>query len=178
MPQPPILNLNEVPLTPRPAEFAPEGPAAEQFALSSAPLGRRLGARKLGYSLCAVPPGKAAYPFHSHRENEEMFLVLRGRGELRLGEAVHALREGDVVACPPGGPETAHQIRNTGEEELRYLAVSTRLSPEICDYPDSGKFGVYADLGQGPDGQPAYFYFMGREAQMLDYWAGEGGNPG
>lgn len=175
----PILNIHEVSLVPRPAEFAPEGPAAEYFALSSAQLARPLGAKKLGYGLCAVPPGKVGYPFHSHRENEEMFLILQGSGEVRIGAETFPIREGDVIACPPGGPETAHQIRNTGTVELRYLAVSTRLGPEICEYPDSGKFGVYAELAPGKDGKPgSHFYFMGRPEQQLDYWAGEGGNPG
>ena len=60
-------------------------------------------------------------------------------------EHLGAQKLGDIIACPPGGPETAHQILNTGNEELRYLAVSTKPSPEICDYPDSGKFGVLAE---------------------------------
>ncbi len=173
----PVLNINEVELVPRPAEFAPDGPAADVFGVSTAQIGRPLGAKKLGYNLSSVPPGKAAYPFHCHRENEEMFLILKGSGEVRIGEAVFRIREGDIVACPPGGPETAHQIKNTGSVELRYLAVSTRLGPEICEYPDSGKFGVYAELAPEKDGKPSYFYFMGRQDMVLDYWAGEGGNP-
>jgi len=32
-----------------------------------------------------LPPGKAQCPFHSHRAEEEMFLVLEGEGELRFG---------------------------------------------------------------------------------------------
>lgn len=51
-----------------------------------------------------------------------------------------------MIACAVGGPETAHQIVNTSNAELKYLAVSTRLSPEVCDYPDSEKFGVYAEM--------------------------------
>lgn len=174
----PILNLNDIPLVPRPAEYSPEGPASAHFAVSTAQIGRRIGARKLGYNVSSIPPGKAGYPYHSHHENEEMFLVLHGEGEVRIGEHTWPIRPGDVIACPPGGPETAHQIRNTGSEELRYLAVSTRLSPEICEYPDSGKFGVYAELPAAKDHKPDYFYFMGRESMALDYWAGEGGNPG
>lgn len=171
----PIVNIRDVPLVPRAAEFAPQGAAGELFAVSTAQIGRRVGARKLGYNVSAVPPGKMAYPFHSHRENEEMFLVLAGTGEVRLGAQTWPVREGDFIACPAGGPETAHQIRNTGSVELRYLAVSTRLGhPEICEYPDSGKFGIYADLPPDEDGQPGHFYFMGRDALCLDYWDGEG----
>jgi len=42
-----------------------------------------------------------------------MFFVVEGQGELRLGDARHPIRAGDIVACPPGGPETAHHILNT-----------------------------------------------------------------
>ena len=83
------------------------------------------------------------------------------------------VRKGDVVACPAGGLETAHQFVNTGSEELRYFAVSTRLSPEIAEYPDNGRFGVLADLAPGADGQPRMMMFVGRENETLDYWQGE-----
>jgi uncharacterized cupin superfamily protein len=175
MPTAPILNIADAELQPRPAEFAPaDSPARERFGLCRAEIGRVIGARKLGYNLTAVPPGKAAFPFHSHRVNEEMFFVLQGSGELRIGGAVHAIRAGDVIACPPGGAEAAHQIRNTGSEELRYLAVSTRETPDVVAYPDSGKFGVYGEFGAGADGQPERFVYIGRESMAADYWDGEG----
>jgi len=173
----PIVNVNEAELRPRPPAFAPTGAAAEAFEVETARLSESVGARQLGYNISSVPPGKAAYPYHSHRVNEEMFLVLAGSGEVRIGDRVYPIREGDLIACPAGGPGTAHQIRNNGERELRYLAVSTRLSPEVCDYPDSGKFGVYAQFPAGDDTTPQMFYFMGRQAMALDYWEDEGQGP-
>lgn len=169
----PILNIADVELQPRPAAFAATGAAAERYDARMGPIAARLGAQKLGYNVTAVPPGKRAFPFHNHRVNEEMFYILDGAGEVRIGEAVHAIRAGDVIACPPGGPETAHQIVNTGTAELKYLAVSTRLYPEIAEYPDSGKFGVLADFPAGPDGTPRVFRFIGRESLIVDYWEGE-----
>jgi uncharacterized cupin superfamily protein len=62
-----------------------------------------------------------------------MFVALQGSGEVRIGETVYPIRSGDLIACPPGGKETAHQIVNTGADELHYLAVSTKLSPEIAE---------------------------------------------
>lgn len=170
----PILNVADVELIPRPSEYAPTGPAAMVFQARMGQVSGRLGARQLGYNITAIPPGKVAYPFHSHRVNEEMFFVLQGQGEIRIGQATHAIRTGDLIACPAGGPETAHQIKNTGADELRYLAVSTQISPEVCHYPDSRKFGVYGDFAAKPDGTREQFYFMGREEQMLDYWDAEG----
>lgn len=170
----PILNVADVELIPRPEAYAPTGAAAAVFQGSMGQVGSRLGASKLGYNITAVPPGKAAYPFHSHRVNEEMFFVLHGEGEVRIGRQRYSIRSGDIIACPAGGPETAHQIKNTGAEELRYLAVSTLLSPEIAEYPDSNKFAVFADFPPAADGTPQEFYFMGRESLILDYWDGEG----
>jgi uncharacterized cupin superfamily protein len=164
----PILNLDAVELldlAERSRQRGSEMPA--RFGGRIGPIAPRIGARKLGYNLTLIDPGKAAFPKHSHRANEEMFFVIDGVGELRLGDAVHPVRAGDVIACPPGGPDTAHQLINTGREELRFLAVSTMLFPEICEYPDSGKLN--AITGSGPDD----FRHIARHGEGLDYWDGE-----
>lgn len=168
----PIINIADVELMQRPPAFAPAGPAAERYEARMGLVGARIGARKLGYNITAVPPGKRAFPFHSHRANEEMFFILQGTGEVRLGDNTHPIRPGDFIACPTGGDEAAHQIINTGSEELRYLAVSTRISPELCDYPDTGKFGVIAEFTDA-DGKPDAFRYVGHESLAVDYWEGE-----
>jgi len=168
----PIINIDEVELQPRPAAFAATGDAANRFDARMGFIAPRIGAQKLGYNLTAVPPGKRAFPLHNHRVNEEMFLVLEGTGEIRVGDAVYPIRAGDVIACPPGGKETAHQIVNSGTAELKYLAVSTKLSPDIAEYPDSGKFGVLAEFPSGGS-KPKTFRFVGRESNAVPYWDGE-----
>lgn len=169
----PIINIADVVLEPRPAIFAPSGEAAERFDANMGYISPLIGAQKLGYNITVVPPGKSAFPSHNHHANEETFFVLQGIGELRVGENTYPIRVGDVVACPAGGKELAHQMINTGTEELRYLAVSTKLSPELVEYPNSGKFGVLAELPASADGKPQRFLFVGRESQSLDYWEGE-----
>jgi len=169
----PIINIADVVLEPRPPGFAPSGEAAERFDAKMGFIAPRIGAQKLGYNITAVPPGKSAFPPHNHHANEEMFFVLQGTGELRVGESTYPVRAGDVIACPAGGKEMAHQIINSGTEELRYLAVSTKLSPELVEYPNSGKFGVLAERPASADGKPQRFMFVGRENQSLDYWEGE-----
>lgn len=159
----PVVSLDHVELIPRPPEWAPTGPTAERFDASRALLGETLGLKKLGASLTQVAPGKAAYPFHSHRANDEMFYIVAGRGELRLGDQRHAVKPGDLIGCPCGGPETAHQLVNSGQEPLRYLAISTQIAPEICEYPDSGKVGAY----------DSSFFHLSRQDAQVDYWQGE-----
>ena len=159
----PIINIADVELQPRPPQFAPTGEAAQRFEARVGRIGPQIGAKKLGYNLTAVPPGKRAYPFHNHRLNEEMFYVLEGRGEVRIGAETFPVRAGDFIACPPGGPELAHQIVNTGSAELKYLAVSTMQYPEVCEYPDSGKIGVLADS----------IRYVNRLDSQTGYWDGE-----
>lgn len=169
----PVVNIADIELQPRPAAFAPTGTTADRFEARIGRVGTGIGAQQLGYNVTAVPPGKRAFPAHNHRVNEEMFFILHGTGEVRIGQDVHPLKPGDFVACPAGGTETAHQIVNTGTEELRFLAVSTMRTPEICEYPDSGKFGVYGDFSQSAGAKPRLFRYLGREQQSIDYWEGE-----
>jgi uncharacterized cupin superfamily protein len=140
-----------------------------------ATIGAHIGARQLGYNLTELPPGKAQCPFHSHRGEEEMFFILEGEGELRFGTQRYPLRRHDVVACPTGGPEVAHQIVNTGTTTLRYLALSTLADVEVCEYPDSQKVGVYA----GSAGTPALRKLF-RAENTVDYYDRESlhGAPG
>jgi uncharacterized cupin superfamily protein len=135
----------------------------ERFASDSARIGPLVGAKDLGYSYDVVPPGKCSCPFHSHRGQEEMFFIVKGSGTLRYGDETRAVRAGDVICCPTGGPETAHQIINDSGEELAYLSVSTMTYPEICEYPDSGKVMAF---GEG-------IRHMTRASDDIDYWEGE-----
>ena len=169
----PIVNIADVELESRPAVFAPSGSAEERFDARIGFIGPGIGARQLGYNITAVPPGKRAFPLHNHRINEEMFFVLQGTGEVRIGENTYPLHSGDVIACPASAKESAHQIINTGADELRYFSVSTKFSPEICEYPDSEKFGVLAEFGADSDGNPHRFVFIGRESDSRNYWEGE-----
>jgi uncharacterized cupin superfamily protein len=168
----PILNIADVELQPRPTAFAASGDAAGKYDARMGEIAPRVGAKLLGYNITAVPPGMRAFPKHNHRANEEMFFVLEGNGELHLGDQVHPVRAGDIIGCPPGGPETAHQLVNTGATELKYLAVSTRLSPEVCEYPDSGKFAVSVYNTDDADELWA-FRHVGRKVDARDYWEGE-----
>lgn len=133
-----------------------------------------LGARDLGFNITRVPPGKRAFPFHLHHGIEEMFFVLEGEGTLRLGEEEHPVRQGDFMAFP-AGPHGGHQIINTGETELAYLAVSTMRSPEIVEYPDSGKIGAMAGTfsGASPD---IHLRLFVRPESGVDYFDGESGD--
>lgn len=145
-----------------------------RFAARLGRLGPAIGARALGCQLHVVPPGKAAFPRHAHHANEELYVILAGEGAFRLGETTHAVRAGHVCAAPAGGAETAHELRNTGAGELRFLCISTRRDPDVIEYPDSGKIAV-ASMVPEDDGLLAAraFHVWRADAPGLDYWEDE-----
>ena len=126
-------------------------------------IGPLLGAKDLGYSYDVVPPGKRSCPFHSHRGEEEMFFIVRGTGTLRYGSETRKLRAGDVICCPTGGPETAHQIVNDSDAELAYLSISTMQPAEVCEYPDSNKIGAFG----------GELRHLSQAGSNVDYWLDE-----
>ena len=160
-----IIQLSDVPVE---KINAPEGSA---FGGLRQRVGAQIGARRLGYSFFKVPPGKAAFPYHTHSGNEEMIYLIDGAGVLRFGAEEIAVSAGSVIACPPGG-DYAHQLINTGPVELHYLVVSTMDYPDLSEYPDSNKVGAYGTSAVGPNvGFRALFV----RDQNVSYYEGEDG---
>jgi uncharacterized cupin superfamily protein len=160
-PEKPIINIADVPLQ----DFG----KGEKFAAKIARIAPMVGSTGLGCMLTVVPPGKRAFPFHRHHVIHELFFVLSGTGEYRAGDKRHPLKAGDVIAAPAGGE--AHQIVNTGSDELRYLGLSTLGEVDVVDYPDSGKIAVAAGI-KNADFTTATYRGVGRIA-AADYWDGE-----
>jgi len=169
----PVINIADVELKPRPPGFTPTGGSPERYESRMGMVGYVLGSRKLGYNITAVPPGKRAFPPHNHQINEEMFYVLEGTGEVRIGEITYPIRPGDIVACLAGGKEKAHVVTNTGNVELKYLAISTKISPEICEYPDTGKYTAYSAPPANADGKSDATSVAAHEGEDINYWEGE-----
>lgn len=160
----PIINVAEAPIH--------TGKQGDHFEYSMTELAAPLGAQAIGANLTRVPPGKAAFPFHHHLANEEHFFIVSGTGVLRVGNGVYEVRSHDYIVNRPGGPEEAHQLINSGSEDLVYLAISTLQYPEVVGYPDSGKTGVRTDAGTTP---AARFLVADSARNAVGYWDGEDG---
>jgi len=160
-----IIHLSEVPVD------LINAPAGSVFGGTRQRVGAHIGAQKLGYSFFTVPPGKTAFPYHTHTGNEEMIYILAGSGTLRFGKEEIAVNSGTVIACPPGG-EYPHQLINGGDQELKYLVVSTMEYPDISEYPDSNKIGAYATSAGRPQTGFRALYVRDRN---VNYYDGEDG---
>ena len=160
----PVINVADAPVH--------AGKSGAYFEYSMSELADSLGANAIGANLTRVPPGKAAFPFHHHYANEEHFFVLSGQGVLRSGASTIAVKVHDYIVNLPGGPEAAHQLINTGAEDLVYLAISSARLPDVVGYPDSGKTGVRLAMSEEPG---ARFLIEDSARDAATYWGGEDG---
>lgn len=169
--------MNESPTRHRHVINVADSPAHERltgsrFGFRYRPLADVAGSRGIGGSWYEIPPGRAAYPYHFHCINEEAMFVLDGEGTLRIGADTVAIRAGDWVSFPIG-PDTAHQVINTGTAPLRLLALSTKLNGDVVGYPDSRKIGAMGAAPGARHGELPWIRVIVPEGSGVDYFQGE-----
>jgi quercetin dioxygenase-like cupin family protein len=80
---------------------------------------KHLDSRDLGISLFRYQANLRSPVAHSHREQEEAYVVVSGSGRVLLGDEVHELRQWDVVRV---APEVVRAFE-AGPEGLDIVAV-------------------------------------------------------
>jgi uncharacterized cupin superfamily protein len=99
------------------------------------------GAEQLGGTLYELAPGADGVPMHLQHGMEELAVVIAGTPTLRTLEGEVELAAGDVVAFPRGR-RGAHTLVNRSDTPARYLMLSTKVMPEIVEYPEQGTVRV------------------------------------
>jgi uncharacterized cupin superfamily protein len=105
-----------------------------------------------------IPPGKTAYPYHSHSAQWEFYYVLSGKGLVRDKDGTTPIELGDAFLFPPEEP---HTFANDGVEDLLILIVADNPTGESAYYPDSKKW-----LVRSPERRLI-------RGESLDYYDGE-----
>lgn len=147
-----------------------QSPVPEFSWHTSAELSGLAGSKNLNFDVRSLDPGKYSYPYHSHRNAEELFVILSGKAMLRTPDGYQELQEGDIAFFEMG-PGGAHQLYNHSEQPCKYLDIGTDNGLDVCDYPDSGKTNILPD-------REIYFkadrtsYFEG-EKNVSDKWPAE-----
>jgi uncharacterized cupin superfamily protein len=108
---------------------------------SSPPLADISNSKYLHFDIRSLPPGKFSYPYHFHRNAEELFLILEGEATLRSPEGFSKLAKDDLVFFEEG-PSGTHQLYNHGKADCIYLDIRTRANVDVCEYPDSKKINI------------------------------------
>lgn len=92
---------------------------SNQMAVENTNLGAQLEAERLGARLWRLAPGQASTR-HRHAEQEELYVLLEGRGRARIGEEVVTLERLDTLLVEP---RTTRQLFNDTDGEQLWLVV-------------------------------------------------------
>jgi mannose-6-phosphate isomerase-like protein (cupin superfamily) len=112
-----IINLKEI-----------EGSAGEYAPDLEAHFGRKhLNSEHLGVSYFRYGPGFRPSTGHSHREQEEVYVVVNGSGRIKLNDEIVELRQWDVVRVAP----TTVRALEGGPDGLEFIAIG-------ADRPEGG----------------------------------------
>ena len=122
--------------------------------LAHAPLNRRggqdsyllltkgqFGSQNLTVTWVDCEPG-GEQQMHAHKREEQVYVIVRGSGVMKVGVEEQAVQPGSLVFIPPGTP---HAIRNTGDETLTFVSAASppidiaALSDYFAYHPQQGR---------------------------------------
>ena len=81
----------------------------------------QFGSSRLSVTWVEGKPG-SEQQIHAHEANEQVYVIVRGRGLMRVGDEQESVEAGDLVFIPP---KTDHAIRNVGDEPLIYVSATS-----------------------------------------------------
>jgi uncharacterized cupin superfamily protein len=134
------INLNEIKEEPW---QSPGGKYVANFKGISIALGRDPNSLDLGrrhpfdLEWTRVPAGKHNFPYHAHSAQWELYLIVSGQGTVRHKNGTTEIGGGDAFIF---GPDEAHQLSNTGSQDLVYYVIADNPIGESAYYPDSKKW--------------------------------------
>ena len=85
--------------------------------------GQCVNATGAEFSFQSFAPGTESGFLHTHKNHEELYFFLQGKGEFQVDGKVFAIGEGSVVRVAPAGHRS---VRNNGTEPLLMLCVQYR----------------------------------------------------
>lgn len=86
-------------------------------------LKNRLGLTGMEVSLNQLPEGGSIPFYHTHRENEELYLFIGGQGQFQVDGQIFDVKEGTAIRVLPQGERT---LRNLGTGDLFFIVIQAQ----------------------------------------------------
>ena len=81
------------------------------------------GATSCEISFGTLPSGQAVPFFHSHKANEENYIILSGSGRFQVNDDVFDIAEGSVIRVSPG---CDRNLKCTSAEPMTYICIQAK----------------------------------------------------
>jgi mannose-6-phosphate isomerase-like protein (cupin superfamily) len=83
--------------------------------------GGQFGSQNLAITWVEGGPG-SMQAVHGHPDNEQIYVIVRGRGVVQVADEMQEVGEGTLVYIPPGA---AHAIKNTSDGPLVFVSATS-----------------------------------------------------
>ncbi len=124
-------------------EFKADPKALKSFGLLTLfpRLSKIVDSKHFAFDLRKLNPENYSFPYHFHRNAEELILIISGSMTIRTPEGLKIAKSGQMVFFEIG-ETSAHQFYNHDKVSCVYLDLMTTVGMDVCEYPDSGKINI------------------------------------
>ena len=124
-------------------EYKNNPTALESFDLLtlSPRLSKIVDSKHFVFDMRKLNSGKYSFPYHFHRNAEELILIISGSMTIRTPKGFEIVKKGQIVFFEIG-ETSAHQFYNHDKIPCVYLDLMTTVGMDVCEYPDSGKINI------------------------------------
>lgn len=152
-------------------EFKADPSALDDFKLNTLipRLGEMCNSKHFMFDIRKLDPGKYSFPYHFHRNAEELMMIISGSVTLRTDSGFEVINTGELMFFEVG-ESSAHQLYNHGTVPCVYLDIRTTPGIDVTEYPDSGKINILS-LKMTFE-KNAQVDFNKGEANIKDIWNG------
>ena len=74
-------------------------------------------------SFGSLPSGNAVPFFHSHKDNEEIYIILSGKGRFQVNDDVFDIAEGSVIRV---STNCDRNLKCTSEQPMTYICIQAK----------------------------------------------------
>ena len=132
---PTVINVSQL-------ELETKDVPVSDFSWKTSPrLAELVQSKDFQFDIRSLDPDSFSFPYHFHRNAEELFMIISGKAMLRAPDGFTEVKKNDLIFFEKG-PSGAHQLFNHGDSACVYLDLRTTIGVDICEYPDSNKINI------------------------------------
>lgn len=105
-------------------------------------VGSALGATGSELSFQSLVPGQDSGFLHTHKTHEELYFILKGKGEYQVDGEVFPIGEGSIIRVAPEGKRA---LKNTGDGEMIMLCIQYKADSFAKDDTPTGDGVILED---------------------------------
>lgn len=105
-------------------------------------VGSALGATGSELSFQSLVSGQDSGFLHTHKTHEELYFILKGKGEYQVDSEVFPIGEGSIIRVAPEGKRA---LKNTGDGEMIMLCIQYKADSFAKDDTPAGDGVILED---------------------------------